>query len=81
MHSDGRVRFSAVLTLLAALASPALSAEEPGSESGASEPPAAAGQATSKETSEQSTTAEPVEPFVPSESISADSAVAFPVDI
>ena len=58
-------------------ADPAADAETPKTETSAEKPVEAAGD----EPSAGATSEAPAEPFVPSESISADSAISFPVDI
>ena len=74
------------MALLAVLGAPALASDPPpgtasGSDTGARPAAGAAAGGSSRQPSSTRSSAEPVEPFVPSESISADSAVAFPVDI
>jgi len=82
MLSEQRARLSTVVILLTVLGAPGLSADPlPGSEDGAAQPTAETADDSPARASSETRTQEPVEPFVPSESISADSAVAFPVDI
>ena len=83
---QGQLARLAALALLAALGSTALAADPPpgtpsASESGATRPAGETAAGSSPRPSSEGSAAEPIEPFVPSESISADSAVAFPVDI
>lgn len=82
MPSEGRAWFSAAVMLLAVLVPTSACADPlPGEDASGTKASAETPSEPVRPSSKGQPAGEPEKPFVPSESIPADSAVAFPVDI
>ena len=64
-----------------ALSDPETTAQSGGAQTAGEAPPRSSGASSSQPPAADGAQVKPADPFVPSESISADSAISFPVDI